>query len=444
MKEKNKFELYLKGILGKIKKKLSNNTIITSFVFFSLLLIFSVFTKYNIFNLVKIVINDATTFFSDENMSRSPGDIIRFMGAFIGGLLVIWGLWINNKRVKEQNKQNLIAEKSQINTRFKDAAILLGSRDISSMISGIYALHQIAADISKDKDQLGFIEVIHNILSSFFKEKCNYKTHEEKINAKDSVNDEGSLRSMIDAAIDFLFGKHHISEKNEFNIEKLIQDKYSEISTQDIPSVVIQTIINVLFNEKDSYIYERYETDLSFCHIKNIIFKPSKLINVNFSNSIFVNITLKDSIFNKVNFEGCVFQNVDFERSKFMNSTFERSYLKDICFWTTKFKIVNFKNTFFKKVQFDNAIIEKVEFNKDIFNKKAKLLDVSLKKTKFNNVNFKNTFLINTYFWDAVLKNSNFDEAYLEKNIFWRTLFDNVTFKKTKQVDCDFTGSIQI
>lgn len=107
----------------------------------------------------------------DTNLSS----FIKLFGAFLGGLLVLWGLIINIKRVHEQTKQNKIAERGQIGTRFKDATILLTQESVSANLAGIYALHQIAVEVYQSQDQTGYIKVINELLCAYVRENCPVK-----------------------------------------------------------------------------------------------------------------------------------------------------------------------------------------------------------------------------------------------------------------------------
>lgn len=105
---------------------------------------------------------------------KNLASFIKLLGAVIGMITVIWGIKINNDRVnqiaKQVEKQNEITERGQINTRFKDAALLLAEDNTSANLSGAFALHQIAKDASLKVDKEGYVEIIHEILCAYVSE----------------------------------------------------------------------------------------------------------------------------------------------------------------------------------------------------------------------------------------------------------------------------------
>ena len=107
------------------------------------------------------------------NNEKVKGEFVSLAMAVFGGLLVLLGLIINSQRVREQTRQNEIMERSNINTRFKDAAMLLSSETTSATLSGIHALIQIARETKNDKSHKGYAKIIHDILCAFIRESSN-------------------------------------------------------------------------------------------------------------------------------------------------------------------------------------------------------------------------------------------------------------------------------
>ncbi|MDD6209574.1 MAG: pentapeptide repeat-containing protein [Bacteroidales bacterium] len=261
------------------------------------------------------------------------GQYIMSVVTVLGGALVGVGLWINNRRVLEQTRQNNIAEKAQINTRFKDAATLLGSENVSSILSGIYALHQIAMETSDGNDtQKGYVSVIHDILCAFIRENT------------DTIHDEVKGR--------------------DWRINKK-------------PPIVIQTILKVLFtNEKQ--IYKELIADLSYCVFEYINLEEAAFTGVDFSKTKFIKSTFKKSVFescfmeeafiDEVDFSGCDFRKIVFDNSLIRKTTFENALLADCDFWHTQQNSVSYKNAGFKNVDFKNSVFEnKMNFDETPF-----------------------------------------------------------------------------
>lgn len=251
------------------------------------------------------------------------GEYIKTVATVIGGALVVLGLWINNRRVAEQTRQNNINEKGQINSRFKDAATLLDSGNVSSMLSGVYALHQVALESSVgDERQRGYVRIVHEILSAFVRENT------EKI-----VNKE---------------------EGTEWLINKK-------------PAIVIQTILTVLFKNNE-FIYSDLMTDLSHCIFEDIELDQASIENVDFTKTKFIRSSAKDCTFSScymdnafiedMDFSNCRFEKVVFDNSHIHDTTFEESEFYQCDFWDAILSDTKFKKAKLKEVDFQNAIFE--------------------------------------------------------------------------------------
>lgn len=128
-----------------------------------------------IISLFIIYFNVIASYFYD-NTTRVNGQLLGTVLTFIGGCAVIYGLYLNNKRIKEQNRQNNIADKTNNDKRFGDAIGYLNSDNAGVAIGGVYALYQLA----KEDDR--YVLIVANVFSkslfilgtkSRFEEVCN-------------------------------------------------------------------------------------------------------------------------------------------------------------------------------------------------------------------------------------------------------------------------------
>jgi len=261
------------------------------------------------------------------------GEYVKTVATVLGGALVILGLWINNRRVTEQIRQNNIAEKGQINTRFKDAATLLGSENVSSILSGVYALHQIAMETSVgNESQRGYVNIVHDILCAYIRENTDTVRNEEK-------------------------GK-------DWRINKK-------------PAIVVQTIMKVLF-KNNGFIYSDLVTDLSNCvfehiylddaYIANVDFSRTKFIKSDIKHASFVSCYLEETFIDETDFAESSFEKVVFDFAYIRNSSFMATKISNSDFWDAVLAKVNFKGAQFKRVDFKNVIIEEgTDFADTIF-----------------------------------------------------------------------------
>ena len=87
----------------------------------------------------------ANYFYGDENLSNK-GQLLGTALTAIGGICVIWGLYLNNKKVAEQTRQNDIAVQNSNDKRFGEAIGYLNDNNEGIAIGGAYALYQLARE----------------------------------------------------------------------------------------------------------------------------------------------------------------------------------------------------------------------------------------------------------------------------------------------------------
>ena len=222
----------------------------------------------------------------------APEKIITYVGAALGGTILLFQLMENNRR-------NDIADRGQVNLRFKDAAMLLGSEDTASILSGIYALHQIAIECSKGKkEQRGFVKVIHDILCAYVRES-----------AKTITNDKGK--------------KERICSR---------------------PTVVMQTAVDVLFkNERN--IYGKYKSNLSGAVFNGVDFDKATLTDVRFWGATLTDIWFNGATLTDVWFNGAILRNVRFNNATLRDVWFEKATLRNVWFLGATLTDVDFIGT---------------------------------------------------------------------------------------------------
>ena len=243
-------------------------------------------------------------------------DKLKYVGAFVGGILVAINAYFIYKRTKELNRSNYLVAKGQLDTRFKDAASLLAEGNTSAELSGIHALHQIAVEASKTKDQKDYVKVIKDILIAFIKENSVIKYKEDENGEK-----------LLDEFENPIVEKVHNNEKNK---------------------IVLQTIIDKLFKkDNDCEIYDEYSITLSKTVLKGKNFYGAQLQNVRF----------REAQLQNANFGYTQLQNTDFCGAQLQNINFKKAYSIDkAIFDNTSWN----KNTNFESTAFENKTIEEL------------------------------------------------------------------------------------
>jgi hypothetical protein len=124
--------------------------------------------KYTLFTIAVIAVgillctsdSISTTLYGEDN-PEAKGKVLATYLSIIGGACVIYGLYLNNKKIGEQTRQNNIAEKTNIDKRFGDAVGYLNSDNDGIAIGGAYALFQIA------KEDKRYKSIVANIFCDF-------------------------------------------------------------------------------------------------------------------------------------------------------------------------------------------------------------------------------------------------------------------------------------
>jgi hypothetical protein len=153
-----------------------------------------------------------TRFFNGENGKKSLAEILTYSGAIAGGILFL-------ANARENARRNNLMEKGQLDIRFKDAATLLAAKESSAILSGIFAMNQIAIEAAQDKRMNGYVGITKKIFCAILRE--NSKIERDKTS------------------------------------HKIIS------SERSMPLIVFQTIVDVLFREKTEEHYKLYKTDLN-------------------------------------------------------------------------------------------------------------------------------------------------------------------------------------
>jgi len=302
---------------------------------------------------------------------------LKYIGAFIGGILLTVNAYFIYKRTNELNRSNNLTAKGQLDTRFKDAATLLAQGNTSAELSGIHALHQIAIEASKTKDQKDYVKVIKDILTAFIRDNSviEYKK-----------DDNGKI----------LCDKFHY-----FIVEKANNNK---------SKLVFQTIVDKLFKDDECEIYAKYPKDLS----------ETVLIEMDFSDAKLQNVHFKGAQLQWIKFEGAQLQNVKFWNTQLQNANFTNAEFTNVEFQAIQLQDAKFSNAELEKVEFYNVLLENAKFWY------ARLNNVKFILAQLENVNF--------------YKAHNIDKVLFQKNSwnnmtnFEGTAFENKTIEELTEI----------
>ncbi len=329
--------------------------------------------------LVILFFNKIALFLFPSQQDRA-GELIKLILSVIGGLCLLHGLWISNRRakateesVKIQGQQINLSLKSQIDERFKIAVEHLGDEKEPVILGGIVELHQIAKE-----DKAKYAEVVFNIL-------CSYIRRETSIYQK---------------------------------------------TAEDINSTAINTIINFIFRRYNDNPYHGFNADLSSSNLAG-----QDIIGCDFSNAN-LGFCYLGSI------ENTILDNADLSRAQIFAIKFNNNSLRGVNFFKTKIEYTKFNNIEFagnerieKKpnfiphfisCRFENVSFDELHFFEAVFI-----------ECIFINCTFRNASILNSYFYGCGFINIDFSNADLISKIdFSASMFFNV------QINCIATNSI--
>lgn len=268
------------------------------------------------------------------------GEFFKFLLLVVGGIIAIYGLLVNykrleitNKQVEQQTeqvkiaiKQIQLAEKTQINTRFKDAAQLLASEHTSAILSGIYALDQIAVEVSKSDDEQykGYVQVVLDILCAYLRENSSR------------------------------------------------DDENKPIGRSRGADIVFQTIVSQLFvNNKEVYsglVADLRTTYLAGLNLRKANLQGAWLHHANLQRASLDgaklqgarldNTKLQNTYLDYVNFQGARLWDTNFENAWLVDTNFESALLEDTNFQGARLWNTNFQGAKFFATDFSNAKIK--------------------------------------------------------------------------------------
>ena len=125
---------------------------------------------------------------SSADTLRLVNEYRRTLAQIIGGLALLFGLYLTWRRIAATETSVEIANESQVTERFTRAIDQLGSEQIAIRLGGIYALERIARDSQKDH------WTVVEVLTAFVRERSGPLRDElEKLKLREQQG-EGSGR----------------------------------------------------------------------------------------------------------------------------------------------------------------------------------------------------------------------------------------------------------
>lgn len=393
------------------------------------------FNTYNIFDLSEL---------HGEKLLKQKNEVVKFVLQFIGGGALLYGLYLNHKRLQNLEKQTETTEKGHYTERFTKAIEQLGSENDAIVLGGIYAL----ANLAKDKAETYYTTVYDTL--------CAYVRNRLGISSKDSLD----TNSLV-----FFVTRKDVTNK--------------EVYFKNLP-IPIQTIFNILDDRKNQVDNDKYDkkftpdftntnfasfdlaktnfdkarlnqTNLKHTNLTRVSFNKSILIETDFEganleNVIFKDLHLIDSNLKDVNLQGALLEDVRINSSNLENTNFRganfykvectSSTLNESNFSDTKINSVDFSNSKFQKARFMKSELKIVEF------KNAKLEEAVFQNVNaIHDVSFQDANLYRANFRNVKFQSTVFSRAILKETKLQRTVLRNANFQGAKLQDAQFQGA---
>jgi uncharacterized protein YjbI with pentapeptide repeats len=265
-----------------------------------------------------------------EDSSKENGEFLKVLLSFIGGVFVIWGLWLNARRTKALELHNDINSKGRVDERFKNAIEHLGNNNPAIILGGIHVLHRIAFEDES------YRSVVLNILCSYIREITSDESYRENNLTHPTI--------VIQTILDLIFK----SNSNEFIYDKFqanIEGSYLNGANLSEAHLV------------NSYLYE-VELDnanLEGANLEGVKIECANLCRVNFKNAnlkyvSIIDTSIIDAYLFKANLEGAAIIGVNFENANLESANLQKTYiqytnLRDAYLWNTNLKDAHFDGT---------------------------------------------------------------------------------------------------
>ena len=317
------------------------------------------------------------TYFRYYTFGLSLKDFFGVWISIFGAIGLLYNIRISGKRLTNQQIQINSQSKSERDSRFAKGIELLGNPTSSARTGAAYTLYFLAKDFREE-----YAKTVFDILCAHVRSITEDKTYRERYNI--------------------------------------------------VPSTEIQTIVDLLFKEKDNeHIFYRFKANLQSAFLHGINIAKGNLFRANLSFTDFAGADLnrailEESTLHKTRFYGAVLTNTSFGYLKKASPNFDFANLESTHFEGAEFTdgatfigakvtLADFTKTYLHKVSFIGAIITGSRFNQ--------------------------SFICETNFAGVNLQNADFTDACCEHEIEQRT-YTNLEsgILKSNLVDTFFEG----
>ena len=204
---------------------------------------------------------------------KAKGELLATYLSIIGGCAVIYGLYLNNKRIKEQTRQNDITLYSNNDKRFGDAIGYLNSENVGIAMGGVHTLFQIA------KEDHRYVSIVVNIF-------CEYITDNPDGTPQHDLKVNNLITKLIlDSGYSVFISEALLFHDTTF---------YKVPTMNEIKNVTFDKckLLNIDFKQANNLHFKKCKLNkCSYLDCSNLYVYDGEIINVNVINSF---VSLKD------------------------------------------------------------------------------------------------------------------------------------------------------
>jgi len=317
-----------------------------------------------------------------------PHESLRNLALIIAGII---GLGLAAWRIRVANKQAEIAEQGHVTDRFSKAVELIGNKEASVRIGGLYALKHIAyVSTSNERDVV--LDVIRNFIC-----KPPYNKSQDEYSEKFKENYSTEWAQYEDECIKWKNGSREKKPTRNQTTKTIV-----------CPDIILafEILHSLISNSKTknniNYVgtwFSIRKANLSFLALENVCMQGMHFSHSNFNganigngdlrNSVFVNscfigASLKSAKLSNANFEGADLMygklgGIELEGTRFNSCNLSYTYCKSLSF-NGDVTFVKFHNSELDHTSFENCKLNGCTFN-----------SATMSKTKFNGANLSMT-----------------------------------------------------
>lgn len=183
------------------------------------------------------------------NNPEAKGNMLSIYLSICGGLTVLYGLFLNHKKLNEQTRQNDIAFTSNNDKRFGEAIGYLNSNNIGIAIGGVYTLYQLAKEEKRYTPIVAniFVEMLPNLAKT--KKKEIYDIIVEKLFSDTFKNIEITFKGLEFENLTLQTAKSIQFERCTFLDIELVNGNNLTFTKCTFNNVLLENINNIIIEK---------------------------------------------------------------------------------------------------------------------------------------------------------------------------------------------------